>query len=405
MSLDVLETALRIGARLGATAIWSGGACGWLGDVSTARSVVTQSLDSNLYGGQAGIVLFLAHLAAATADRRAIALAEGAVKLLERQCADPAVQSGASFYVGLSGQAFAVGEAALLMGSPRLSRLEEGLASEARTAWRCQVLEPELVAGEAGVLSFALHRFRKTGTDADLAWAHASAARIASAAEHDALGRASWPTARGERLAGMAHGASGVIAALARLEHVAPDEGRHRLIYAALEFERGLFDATMGNWLDMRGSGGELAKGRNMVAWCHGAPGVGAARLGPLFRHCPAGSLDAETALDTTERHLRRALDERTVADGLCHGAAGLADVLWTAAAGASGERAKGQSSAALDWAASVESRLRFGAPGDLDLRPLIEAPALFTGLAGIGYALLRLQGPARPPDILGLPH
>jgi lantibiotic modifying enzyme len=166
---------------------------------------------------------------------------------------------------------------------------------------------------------------------------------------------------------------------------------------AGLAYERGLFAPEVGNWPDLRDPellGLEAGDDRPafMTAWCHGAAGIGLARLGSL-RHLDdaAARADIEAALRATR------------ADGfgdnhsLCHGDLGnlelflqagevLADPRW-------GAEADRRGAAVL---ADVESRgWRCGLPQG------VESPGLMNGLAGIGYGLLRLAAPGRVPSIL----
>src|SRR5437870_1613255 len=73
-----------------------------------------------------------------------------------------------------------------------------------------------------------------------------------------------------------------------------------------IAYERSLFSAEAGNWPDLRVADTDLrqAPGEKLpfpVAWCHGAPGIGLARL--LCRRLlddPLLDAEIETALRTT---------------------------------------------------------------------------------------------------------
>ena len=109
-------------------------------------------------------------------------------------------------------------------------------------------------------------------------------------------------------------------------------EGRFRAAAgAAIAYERTLFSAGAGNWLDVREreAPDPPASGPApcMTAWCHGAPGIGLARLRSL-PHLDDATIRGEigTALATT------------VAEGfgrnhtLCHGDLGNLDFVVQAA-------------------------------------------------------------------------
>jgi lantibiotic modifying enzyme len=131
-----------------------------------------------------------------------------------------------------------------------------------------------------------------------------------------------------------------------------------------------------------------------MTAWCHGAPGIGLARLRSLPR------------LDDTDIRLEiHAALKTTLAHGfggnhsLCHGDLGNLELLL-------------QASEILDdpqWGYQVQRLAAIilesiGQHSWLCGIPLrVESPGLMTGLAGIGYGLLRLAEPTRVPSVLVL--
>ncbi|MCB0051331.1 MAG: hypothetical protein KDE24_17500, partial [Caldilinea sp.] len=198
------------------------------------------------------------------------------------------------------------------------------------------------------------------------------------------------PEMGGRALAGFSHGASGIAWALALAANLTGD-GRYRdAAHASLQYERTLYGAAAQNWRDLRGAddGDDIF----MWAWCHGAPGVGLARLGlrPLLDD-PALGGELTAALESTRAHGFGG------GHSLCHGDFGNLE-LFVAAAEAL------QQPALLDQARHVASALlagqaqsgwRCGVPGG------VETPGLMVGIAGIGYALLRLASPSLTPSVL----
>ncbi|HEX2282264.1 MAG TPA: lanthionine synthetase LanC family protein, partial [Thermomicrobiales bacterium] len=131
------------------------------------------------------------------------------------------------------------------------------------------------------------------------------------------------------------------------------------------------------------------------VSWCHGAPGIGLARLGVL----PAlddGDIrrDLESALQTTEAFGAQGVDQ------LCCGALGRAEVLLQASQRLARPELR---EAALHLAAQVVRRAERGGHYRLqaDLPEGVFSPSFFQGTAGIGYGLLRLAYPDRLPSPL----
>jgi lantibiotic modifying enzyme len=174
---------------------------------------------------------------------------------------------------------------------------------------------------------------------------------------------------------------------------------------AALAYERHLFSPEAGNWPDLRDlprSGKRRDAGQSVFStgWCHGAPGIGLARLRSLPHLDDA----------TTRAEIDAALAD-TLAHGfgrdhsLCHGDLGNLELLLQASETlddtGSGPPARLRARASEIAASVLESiereGWRCGNPTG------VESPGLMTGLAGIGYGLLRLAEPARIPSVLVL--
>ena len=128
-----------------------------------------------------------------------------------------------------------------------------------------------------------------------------------------------------------------------------------------------------------------------MTAWCHGAAGIGLARFGRLRQMDDAEvRAEIEAAVRTTMAH-------GSSNHSLCHGDLGNLELLVQAASTLRDERMQ---EALTRRAATVldgieRSGYRCGVPQG------IETPGLMTGLAGIGYGLLRLVEPNRVPSVV----
>lgn len=129
-----------------------------------------------------------------------------------------------------------------------------------------------------------------------------------------------------------------------------------------------------------------------MVAWCHGAPGIALSRLALL------SLLDDQELTEEIKAGLRTTLTQGFgLNHSLCHGDLGNLDILITAARLLPGETFAEHipriAAALLEnmehqgWVCGVP----FG----------VETPGLMTGLAGTGFALLRLAAPERVPSVL----
>jgi lantibiotic modifying enzyme len=189
-------------------------------------------------------------------------------------------------------------------------------------------------------------------------------------------------------LTGLAHGNAGIAYALLTIAERTADVRFQEGARAAIRYEREHFCPERRNWPDLRSSG-SFAN-----AWCHGAPGIGLSRL------CSLPLLDDQLLIEEINAALTT-----TLSDGfggchiLCHGDLGNVDILLHAAAILGEPRWKLH---ARQHAARVmETAKKSGWNCGLPLG--VESPGFMNGLAGVGYALLRLTDPARVPCLLAL--
>jgi lantibiotic modifying enzyme len=215
---------------------------------------------------------------------------------------------------------------------------------------------------------------------------HLLATRTPSAAGYRA-----WAAPDGKLLTGFSHGAAGIAYALLRLHALSGDPELLEAAREAIAYERSVFSLAAGNWPDFRPDDGPAFPSQ----WCHGAAGIGLARLGGLaVLDSPAIRQDIAAALETTHQ---LGLARR---DNLCCGNLGRVDIL--VAAGQRLARPELLDLASRRAATVVDRAERAG--GYL-LHPLLPRSVysfgLFQGTAGIGYALLRLARPDLLPCVL----
>jgi lantibiotic modifying enzyme len=191
-------------------------------------------------------------------------------------------------------------------------------------------------------------------------------------------------------LSGFSHGAAGFALALGELASITRAQRFQEAALAALAYERSTFSPEAGNWRDLRHSGGLFSMG-----WCHGAPGIGLSRLRGL-RTLEDELLRTElaTAVETTST------SGFGMNHSLCHGDLGNLELLMAAGeALGDGERwsQRGSRLAGAILCSIQETGWQCGTATG------VEVPGLMTGLAGIGYGLLRMAAPARVPSVLML--
>jgi len=200
-------------------------------------------------------------------------------------------------------------------------------------------------------------------------------------------------------LTGFAHGAAGMAWALLHLAELSGADRFRQAAMKALAYERNLFSPQARNWPDLRkyyapGQVRDSSQDYFMAAWCHGATGIGLARIQTL------------PYLDNEE--VRAEIDtavQSTVAGGfggnhsLCHGDLGKLELFLQMAETL--QQPRWQKDVRRMAALVLESIETYGWLSGIP--QAVETPGLMTGLAGIGYGLLRLAHPECVPSILVL--
>jgi lantibiotic biosynthesis protein len=392
-----LEAAARIGQRLCRDAVWHDGRCNWLGWAMEPHGgqwvSAHRAMGVSVYDGTAGIGLFLARLAPLAGDPIITTTAVGALAQALAGIDEMAGAGEYGFYSGLSGIAQCCVEAGTALR-------REDLVARGRAAWlACAKLPPrpqrlDVINGSAGLIPAFIEAAQCFEREEFIDAAARYGEHLVGVASRSDKGW-SWDTLampNEPHLLGFAHGVSGIAYALGILSATT---GRRDFLDAAreaLRYERFYFRTSEGNWPDLRSfvQPGPTGEPACMLAWCHGAPGIGFARLAlhQLFPDDVSFLAEAETAVRTTAATLGQA-SPGTGNFSLCHGDGGNADLLILAADVLSRpdlrREAENAGARALDRIEDTRSPWPCGVPG------AGESPNLLLGVAGIGYFLLRL--------------
>lgn len=398
---QLLEGARRVLRRIEALAFHRNDRVAWMGLAPVAKdywSIGTAGFD--LYSGTAGIALFLGYAAEMLEEPQVRALAKSAIHTAIDQAEEAQMLSPkASFTIGMAG----IG--GLLYASALLGHLWSDVALLERAgsliARFSSSLEADrtfdIIGGAAGYICglLALQEVQPS------IWqCRAEASR---AAEHllkhaqEVNGGLAWTTAPDSfaPLTGFSHGTSGIAVGFLRLFSKTGDNRYRDAAFRALQYENSQFDSGQKNWYDFRNLPGVDTNSQvTAVAWCHGAPGIGMARLYALqFTDDPGIQADLDAALETTWR--------RGWGNGhcLCHGDFGNMDLLLQADQlyPEVGWAMRARTIAAGILPSVEENSWLCGTPDG------VETPEFMVGLAGIGYGLLRLADPALVPSVLAL--
>jgi lantibiotic modifying enzyme len=397
---DLLTPALRIGAGLLAQAReLDDGSLSWGRGADRDR---LPAPDTGPFNGRCGEALLFAALHAATGDPAFEEASLRTLLSLRRGLPDERYRSDLADRVvfglaGVGGILYTLVRAAGFLGRPELLESAEhlaGVVTEERIAADGQF---DIIWGSAGAL-LGLLALADAGSAGALHRAERCAEHLLTRRAVDPeSGLRAWNTLRGVPSSGFAHGASGIAHALLQVYRRTEAAPFYEAALEAFAFERTLYREEILNWMDSRG---EPEDQPVMWSWCHGAPGIGLARLGVLGRL--RGDDEAGIAED-----LHRAITATLAArvpgvDTICCGFFGRIDFLLEAghklgnpalerhARRIAGERLgrAGEQGYLLTPDDEIEEHLRAG---------------FWQDLGGTAYTLLRLTDPARYPCVLAM--
>jgi len=360
-------------------------------------------LGASLYDGQVGIGLFMACLAASVPEERyrqgAMASVAKLCRWVERRRESSTgppmpLSQGIGGATGLGGLVYGLVRIADVLDSDALLSVATTVASwidaEAIAADR----QLDVIGGCAGAILGLLTLHERTGNTAPLQAAMLCGERLEK--ERTLLpesGLRAWRTLEKQPLTGFSHGAAGISLALLRL-HAA--SGRTCFREAALEgiaFERSVFASDQGNWPDLRSHGGTTTPWY-MVNWCHGAAGIGLARLAGLrWLDDLQVREEIDSAVSTTVAWGGQGVDH------LCCGNMGRVQLLLEAGLQLGRPDLTQQAQRLANW--MVQRARRTGYYRLLpDIQEPVQSPGFFQGMSGIGHGLLRLATAGRPVSV-----
>jgi type 2 lantibiotic biosynthesis protein LanM len=394
---EFLAEARKVGDRLAELAVRGQDDVSWVGlSALHERAWSLVPLGTDFYDGLPGVAFFLAYLGAVSGEDRYAELARAALNTLRKGLGlRPEGVAGIGAFAGWGGLIYTWTHLGSLWQDAALFAEAEGFVQRvADNVAKDDGLD--IIDGAAGAALALLALDACRPSNQARAAALRCGERLLARAQPVGAG-VGWMTIAPSKvpLAGMAHGAAGISLGLFRLAARTGDARFHEMARKGIAYERGLFSVEKGKWPDFRDFEDRPAgEGRfeYMTAWCHGAAGIGLARLGCL------GDVDNVTTRGEIEIALRV-----TRADGfgwnhtLCHG--DLGNLALLTQAGRILDDSYWQNEAAHVATGLLESirRHRWICANAVN----VESPGLMTGLTGIGYGLLSLAAPERVPCIL----
>jgi type 2 lantibiotic biosynthesis protein LanM len=374
------------------SAAWIG--LDWLGDAEVFQLVC---LGPDLYNGASGIALFLAAHAAVTGSRSSGELALAAVShlrkdLKSRNGARQARALGLGGGIGLGSVVYALTVMSKLLGNADLLEDAQAVARLITDELVAADKKLDVIGGSAGAILGLLRLYRDSQSAEVLERAVKCGDHLMHQNRIGPAGRGSWVgQGFGPRpLNGMSHGAAGFAYALSSLSAATRRRDFEQAASECVAFENSSYSAERNNWPDLRGEG----EPHWPCQWCHGASGIGLARLAMM------GGGGTDTALLPTDvvnavEGVKRAWPNRV--DTLCCGTLGSIELLREAGRGLNRndlcELASQHLMAVLQSAGSTGDYRWDNGKRKFNL-------GLFRGLAGVGYTILR-QADGSLPNVL----
>lgn len=396
---DFIEMAVAAGEYLEQSAIRGpSGGIAWIGLDSVSESfweLTPTGLD--LYNGVPGIALFLAYLGEITGQERFRFMAEEAthtvLKSVEKL--NPQAQMPIGAFTGDGSLIYFLTHCGVLWDRPELLAQAEKHA-HAMSSRISDDKSLDVIGGAAGLIAvlLGLHQHRTSQQTLELAMQCGD--HLLQHAQRTPQGT-NWMTLSGNTagpLTGFSHGTAGIAWALMKLAKINGEARFRDAAMAALQYERALFSPAFNNWPDLRTSHASDPDVPYAIAWCHGAPGIGLARI-LMLENYEDQEIHAEIAA-AVKSTLGRNLG---VNYSLCHGDLGNYETLMHALPlikdPALRERIRRLPAQILTGIR--EHGWRCGVP------LAVETPGLMVGVAGIGYGLLRVARPMQVPPLLAL--
>lgn len=394
---DFLAEALRIGETLAEHAVRARDRATWMhaGFDPARERLVYRQADLDLYNGVSGIGLFLIALGCRTEEARFSELGLAALRGPLEWLKDSSGPVSLGGVTGIGSQLYAFTRAGALLGSEELLAGARTVSQRITAENLARDTVYDLMGGAAGSILALLSYRRLSGDEAALDRAVRCGHHLLENRRAVGGGLRSWIGVSERALCGFSHGAAGIAYALMALHDATGETAFREAAEEAIAYERRCFDAEAGNWPDLRVAPSEDPA--FMCSWCHGAPGIALGRLGLGPRHrSPEVLAEIDAAVAATLASPPHGFDH------LCCGNFGRVDIVLEAARRLERPEWRDLARQQASWA--IRRARQAGSYFYSDrLPPKIPYFGLFSGVSGIGYALLRLADPDALPSILML--
>ena len=366
----------------------------WLQDSEVAQLV---PLNADLYNGISGVALFLAAYQRQFEDQKSKRMLDKVLNGLREQIYAStssrwARSLGIGGAAGLGSVIYALTSIATILDNKEI--LNDALA--ASKLFTNELINADesldVISGSAGAILALLALYRKTNSHEVLERAIRCGEHLLGKPRIEENGRRSWAGLGLGKvpLNGMSHGAAGFGYALTGLYQATHRQDFLDAAQECLAYEDSSYDEESFNWPDLREDGDGKPLGQMICQWCHGAPGIGLARI---------GKVKLGGALDLVEKDIRNAakcanMNWPNSVDSLCCGTLGSIEFLKEAGTLLDDEQLHQLADQRLK---EVVSNKYEGGSYALGVGSTQFNLGFFRGLSGVGYTLLRRINPGLP--------
>ncbi len=342
----------------------------------------------NLYSGICGVSFFLSALHTMAPDRGYREMALSCLKPLRSSLKKKKIETfrsiGIGGFNGIGSLCYTLFHCARLLDEPSLVEDALRIVSLITDDDILKDQARDVTGGSAGLLLSLLAVYKGFPCDDLLERALLCGESLLQRRIETAAGHRVWKTFSDQPLTGFSHGVAGIAYALASLYRIS---GQSKYLEAAREgfaYERKFYLPEFRNWKDLRNDETNSGNAVCLMAWCHGAAGIGLARLGSyaVMKDHQINE-EMEIAFETT-----RAYREARI-DSLCCGDSGRTAIL--ASAGRKLDRSEWMSEANRTASAMIHRAAKNGFRLLHNPSHGLFNPGLFKGLSGVGYSLLSL--------------
>lgn len=389
-------------------------------ELSPSTKIYNHTISENIYIGNSGILLFLTELYRINKSEDLLKIIELSAKWLTTYC-DNHTTNKFGFYVGRGGVSYTLCKVGAVTNNPKLiQKAINYLDGCSKIILQEHSKNFDLLIGVSGTILSLLHILQYSDNDKIYRELILLVKVLIENIQVSNRSGIVWNrmSSHMHALCGLSHGAAGISLVLFEISKLFKSPDIETLAYQAYNYEQSFYNSELGNWPDFRtglyeqdkiqeaitkfSEGDEefTYKPNYMAAWCHGAPGIGLARL-KFYQY--TNDLKFKNEIDDA---IKTTLNDLDLFDNfsLCHGTGGNMAFILTCISDLNDISNKDEMLKLAESIVneSIKSRkqnkhYKSGYAKKDNLKDI----SLFTGSAGVGYFMLMNFAYSNHLDIL----